>query len=78
MPLSLGGILEILKKYTSVHCSQITGTDVFYSDGALANAVAKIQGNNFSAGVFSDGRLLYLYGRPPPELEKDLQDAGKN
>lgn len=78
MPLSLGGILDVLKKYPSVQCSQITGTDVFYSDGALANAVGKIQGNNFSAGVFADGGLMYVYGRPPPELESDLKAAGKN
>jgi hypothetical protein len=78
MPLSLSDVLDILKKYPSVQCSQITGTDLFYSDGALQNAVAKLQGNNFSAGVFPDGRLLYLYGRPPAELETDFKTAGKN
>ncbi len=78
MPLSLGDILEVLKKYPSVQCSQITGTDVFYSDGSLSTAVAKIQGNNFSAGVFPDGRLMYLYGRPPEQLIKEFEIAGKN
>jgi hypothetical protein len=78
MPLSLGDVLDVLKKYTSVQCSQITGTDIFYSDGSLSSAVAKIQGNNFSAGVFPDGRLMYLYGRPPDELIKDIEMAGKN
>ena len=77
MPLSLGDVLDVLKKYPDVQLSQITGTDVFYSDGSLSTAVCKITGNNFSAGVFPDGRLLYLYGRPPTELEKDLQEAVK-
>jgi hypothetical protein len=28
--------------------------------------------------VFPDGRLMYLYGRPPDELIKDIEMAGKN
>ena len=78
MPLYLGDVLEVLKKYVDVKLSQITGADVYYSDGSLSTAVCKITGNSFSAGVFSDGGLMVLYGQAPPNLVKDLQEAAKN
>jgi hypothetical protein len=79
MPLSLSSVLEVLKKYPNVKCSQITGADVFYSDGSLSSAVAKLQGPNFSVGVFAEGSLLCLYGEAPADLQSALKEAaGKN
>ena len=75
MPLSLSSILEVLKQYPNVKCSQITGADVFYSDGSLSSAVAKLQGPNFSVGVFSDGSFLRLYGQPSEDLQSALKEA---
>lgn len=75
MPLSLSSIVEVLKQYPNVKCSQITGADVFYSDGSLSSAVAKLQGSNFSVGVFSDGTFLSLYGQPPADLQFALKEA---
>jgi hypothetical protein len=73
MTLSLGDLLEILKKFPNIICKPISAIDLYYSDGSLTTAIAKLEGPSFSAGVFPDGRCLRLYGVPPKELEEALQ-----
>jgi hypothetical protein len=75
MALSLGDLLEILKKFPNIICKPVSAVDIYYSDGSLTTAIAKLEGPSFSAAVFPDGRLLRLYGSPPPGLEEAIKQA---